>query len=137
MKHTLAVLVASAVTTALLPAQGAVYSPPFNASTEGGYYTFTRDHVRFVALSYCSDVKGGFGRQLEWLDGVLAEDAMVWLHTMGRSGSSRVTRARSTSQEPSASMSTNSAWRPVALPTSASTSGLSMPRDTTVPSGPL
>jgi hypothetical protein len=41
---------------------------------EGAYYTFTRDHVRFVALSYCSDVMGGFGRQLGWLDRVLEAD---------------------------------------------------------------
>jgi len=36
----------------------------FGHPTEGSYNTFVRDHVRFIALSYCTDVKGGFARQL-------------------------------------------------------------------------
>jgi hypothetical protein len=46
----------------------------FGHPTEGGYSTFTRDHVRFIALSYCTDVKGGFERQLAWLEDVLRND---------------------------------------------------------------
>ena len=46
----------------------------YGHANEGGYHTFVRDHVRFIALSYCTDVKGGFARQLQWLGNVLEND---------------------------------------------------------------
>ena len=46
----------------------------YGNADEGAYHTFTRAHVRFIALSYCPDRKDGFVRQLSWLESVLEAD---------------------------------------------------------------
>jgi hypothetical protein len=51
----------------------------YGSADEGAYYTFTRAHVRFIGLSYSPDRKGGFGRQLEWLQTVLAANESEFL----------------------------------------------------------